>query len=243
MQVNEHRQTLLANNMANASTVGFKQDLAVVMQRRPAGAPAFAGLPPVQPVWEQMTGGANVQPTHQSFVQGPIEATGRALDVAIEGDGFFVVRDGETTRYTRDGRFATNKAGELVLGVGDGRWKVLDENSAAIGVDPSRGKPAIAADGTIRQGGTTVARLGLMTAQDKQSFRKVGANLFVATGGEPVPAGGRLRAESVEGANFDMMQGLASMIEASRAYQLNATMIQLQDQATGQAVETVGRVA
>ena len=61
--------------------------------------------------------------------------------------------------------------------------------------------------------------------------------------GEVVPSAGRIVPGSREGSNFDVMSGLAEMIQASRAYQLNATMIQLQDQATGQAVNTVGRVA
>ena len=243
MKVNEHRQTLLANNMANMNTTGFKHDLAVVSQRRiesrvGPGASAF-----VHPVLDGLSGGIQVLPTYQDFTQGPIQRTGGDLDAAVQGEGFFVVSDGEMTRYTRDGQFAVNSAGELVLGAGNGRWKVLDEGGATITLTADSGKASISADGRILQEGNEVGKLALVTVADRQALRKVGENLFKLTRGEMVPATGRIVPGSREGSNFDVMSGLAEMIQASRAYQLNATMIQLQDQATGQAVNTVGRVA
>jgi len=243
MKVNEHRQTLLANNMANASTTGFKQDLAVVWQRAVESRESAAGATFAHPVLDAMAGGLHVRPTFQSFAQGPIEATGRSLDAAIEGEGFFTVRDGEITRYTRDGQFTINRSGELVLSSGDGRWRVLDDGGRPISLNPEGSEAAIAADGTLRQNGATVAKLGLVTSENKQSFRKTGHNLFELKQGETIPAGGRIVAEAREGSNFEIMTGLANMIEVSRAYQLNANMLQLQDQVTGQAVSTLGRVA
>src|SRR3972149_5037155 len=89
MKVNEHRQTLLANNMANAQTTGFKHDLAVVMQRQVESKEGASGLPFAQPVLDGLPGGVNVRPTHYSREDGPIEWTGKPLDVAIKGEGFF----------------------------------------------------------------------------------------------------------------------------------------------------------
>lgn len=241
MKVNQHRQTVLANNLANATTTGFKHDLAVVLERRVESLSSPGGLSFSHPVLDAIGGGLNVRPTYQNFSQGPIQQTGQPLDVAIEGEGFFAVSDGEVTRYTRDGEFTTNAAGQLVLAGADGRWRVLDESGSEIVVDDTGESPQILSDGTIRQGSVVVARLGLVTTDDKQSLRKIGENLFDAGDAEMVPADGRLVSESREESNFDVMQGLAAMIEAARAFQLNATMVQLQDQVTGQAISRVGR--
>ena len=179
----------------------------------------------------------------QSFAQGSIESTGRPLDVAIDGDGFFAVSDGEVSRYTRDGEFVINAVGELALAAGEGRWRVLDDDESVIVLNEAGGKVSVSEDGTIRQGGAVAAKLGLMTTADKQSLRKVGENLFEAKNVEMTPVEGRFVPEAREESNFDVMQGLASMIEGARVYQLNAKMVQLQDKMVGQAVSTVGRVA
>jgi flagellar basal body rod protein FlgG len=243
MQVNQHRQTILSNNMANANTTGFKHDLAVVTQRHMESASSPAALGFAHPVLDGLAGGVNVRPTYHNFAQGSVEHTGRSLDVAIDGEGFFSVSDGKVTRYTRDGGFAINSAGELVLSAGEGRWKVLDRNGARIVVDRTAERVQVSEDGTIRQGRTAVATLGLFTTDDKQSLRKQGENLFEAGDSEMTPVSAGLVPESRETSNFGVLEGLVPMIEIARAYQLNATMLQLQDQLVGQAVSTVGRVA
>lgn len=242
MQVSDHRQAVLANNLANAHTPGFKHDLAIVMQRNIESQATPGGLAYKHPVLDGMAGGVNVRPTYHTFDQGSIEHTHRPLDVAIRGDGLFAVSDGPATRYTRDGRFTLNTGGELVLIAGEGRWRVLDDGAAPIVLEPNGGPIKVSADGTIRQGKTAVATLGLMTTEDKQTLRKVGENLFEATA-EMTPAEARIVPESIESSTFDPLRGLAEMIEATRSFQLNAKMIQIQDALDGQAVGTIGRLS
>ena len=107
----------------------------------------------------------------------------------------------------------------------------------------SAGAARIASDGSVRQGNTVVARLGVAEFADRNELRKVGANLFRATGQRP-PSATRttLVPGTVEQSNADPITGLAEMIEVSRAYQLNAQMISLQDTMIGQAVSRVGRI-
>ncbi len=243
MKVNDHRQTLLANNIANEQTAGFKHDLAVVMQRRVESRENPAGVGLAHPVLDGLSGGVNVLPAYHSWEQGPIDWTGKPLDVAIEGDGFLTVGDGEVTRYTRNGALAINAEGELVLATQSGRWRVLDVSGQPIEVDPEGSAPEVSGNGTIRQGGSDVGQIALASVENPRVLRKVGENLFELIVGETVPGKGRLISGSLEGSNFDIMQGLATMIEASREYQMNATLLQLQDQLTGQAVTTLGRVA
>ena len=243
MKVQDHRQAVFANNLANANTTGFKQDLSMVTQREIESRTASDGFSFTHPVLDDLAGGLNVRPTYPNLAQGPIEWTGEPLDAAIQGRGFFAVSDGSVTRYTRDGQFTLNAAGEMVMAVGDGRWKVLDEAGSPITIDEAAGPVSISTDGSIRQGRALLTRLGLVDTQDVEGLRKIGANLFEATSAAMIPIEGRVVPQSREESNVDVMNGLVTMIEASRAYQLNANMLQLQDQATGQAVSTVGRLA
>jgi flagellar basal-body rod protein FlgG len=147
------------------------------------------------------------------------------------------------TRYTRNGEFTLNTQGELVLSAGNGRWRVLDRDNAPIQIDRAAGEIKLSPDGTIRQNLNPVAVIGLVSTDDLQSLRKVGENLFQAADDKLMaPIKGRMVPEAREASNFDMMLGLSSMIEGTRAYQLNATMLQLQDQSIGRAINTVGRV-
>lgn len=243
MKINEYKQMLYANNMANAHTAGFKHDLAMITQRPVESREDAVGSNFAHPVLDGLSGGANVRPSFQNFAQGSIESTGRPFDVAIDGDGFFAVSDGEVTRYTRDGEFVRSASGELVLAAGEGRWRVLSDTGATIAISDEGGTPTFSQDGTIRQGTQVIGKLGLMTTDDKQSLRKVGENLFDAGATEMVSVKPTLRPESRERSNFDVMRGLASMIEATRVYEMNARLLQLQDSMTGQVVSTVGRLA
>lgn len=243
MKMCEHRQNLHANNLANAQTTGFKSDLASFWERPVESVEGGAPSHLRHSVLDRLTGGVNVRPSHYDLTQGSIENTGRPLDVAIRGEGFFTVSDGRTKRLTRDGEFALNTAGELILADASGNWRILDEAGAPVRVDPAAGELKIGSSGAVRQGTQTVAQIGLISPPDPQTLRKVGANLFEMPDDAMKPAAGTLVAGSREESNYDTMTGLTEMIEASRAFQMNATILQLQDQATGQAVSLLGRVA
>jgi len=243
MKINEHKQSVLANNMANINTVGFKHDLAVIRERRLESQSSAGGFDAAHDVLDGLAGGVNVRPSHHNFGQGPIETTGRPMDVAIRGDGFFSVSDGSETRYTRNGAFTINGAGELTLASGDGRWRVLDENGLPIRLDPEGERISVSASGTIRQGATELATLGFHDTNDRGSLRKVGETLFEDQSGTMRPTRSEIAPESREQSNFDVVGGLTSMIEITRAYELNANLLRLQDQALSEAVNTVGRLA
>jgi len=246
MQANEYRQAVLANNLANSHTVGFKKDLALLTERPVESRTSADGARFAHPILDNLSGGTFVAPTVHSFAAGPLTPTGNPLDVAIDGDGFLAVQVGGETRYTRDGRLTVNANNELVLVAGGGRACVLDQDGAPIvlSASPEASRPSVAADGTIRQGNAVVGKLGVVEFEDRNNLRKIGANLFQATGSEqPSPAlSGKVMSGMVEQSNADPVEGLASLIEAARAYQLNATMVSLQDGMVGQAVSRVGRI-
>lgn len=243
LQANQYRQDVMANNLANVDTVGFKEDLAV-MRERLVESSRGPGAEFRNDLLDRLSGGTFVAPTYHSFAAGPVTPTDNPLDVAISGDGFLAVQVGDEVRYTRDGRFTTNAQNELVMVAGDGRARVLDDAGVPIVLLPAAaGAPRIEANGTIRQGNAAVGKIGLVEFADRNTLRKVGANLFKATADGPLTARNTtVTAGAVEGSTVDPVQGLAEMIEVSRAYQLNAQMITLQDMTIGQAISRVGRV-
>lgn len=243
LQVNQYRQEIVTNNLANVETVGFKRDLAVIHERPMESRQDPEGMRFGHRLLDQLGGGNWVRPTHTNFEQGGLVHTGGDLDAAVEGDGFFTVREGNELRYTRDGRFTINPTGELVMVTGDGRVKVMDESGRPFQIDPKGGKISIGGDGSIHQGKTLLGKLGIVEFDDQQALRKKGRNLFQALGERPVaPRNSTVHGGFIERSAQSPITGLVEMIEVTRAHQLNAQMISLQDQTIGQAANTVGRV-
>ena len=131
---------IAANNMANIDTTGFKAEL-LITQADPVKLPKSPpGSAPVQ--YAMDTGVA------RDFGQGPMQPTGAPLDMAIDGRGFFQISTAAGTRYTRDGRFATDGQGQLITQQGD---PVLDSGGGTITLNPQGGAPNVGPDGTITQ--------------------------------------------------------------------------------------------
>ena len=243
MQLNSHRQNVLANNMANVHTHGYKHDYALVAQRAVESRENAGGAPLADPLFDALSGGLSVQQSQYNLAQGPLEQTGSPLDLAINGEGFFSVQAGEDVRYTRNGEFTVNAQGGLVLAADGGRWRLLSEDGSPLALEAGGASPRVSGDGTVRQGKTVVGKISLVQPAEPLQLRKTGRNLFEAQDTEMSPASGSIEAGALEGSNFDVMAGLARTIEAARAYQFNASMIQLQDNATGQAISRVGRAS
>ncbi|NLE61616.1 MAG: flagellar hook basal-body protein, partial [Planctomycetes bacterium] len=165
MIVNQYRQAVLANNLANLDTVGFKHDLTIVRERQVETAEDGLSGRLSDRMLDRMTGGSLVAPTVTSFERGQIQVTGSQMDVAIDGNGFFAVNDGDKTRYTRDGRFSINANGLLVTA---GGRPVLDEQGGTIAVpEEVRGRIVIDADGSVQSNGEVLGRIGLVDFQDR----------------------------------------------------------------------------
>jgi len=242
-----HRQDVFANNLANMNTVGFKPDQVVTRQRLPERLESPQGF--VDPKWmlEQLGGGQFIDPTRVSMMQGDLVATGNDLDVAISGEGLFVVAgpDGAApgdTRMTRDGRFTLNDAGQLVMAA-SGR-RVLDTEGAPIELAP--GVPVtIDAAGGIHQGGALVATLRLVDVSAGTLVKEGNDLLRFADGERPAtrPFTGRLEQGHTEASAVDPILTLNGMMAAAKSAQANLKMMQYHDQLLGQAFNTFGRVA
>ena len=239
---NSYRQDVIANNLANAQTVGFKRNLALFQQRRTEAQES--GDPQVtNPLLEGIGGGLLLAPTAVDLSQGPIEGTGNHLDVAIHGRGFFAVRNGDDTHLTRNGRFMLDREGYLALADEAGH-RLLDASGKTIALGQvSQSRVNIAADGAITVDGQLVTRLALLDVPDESQLVPNGATLLRGVDVSKLkPADGTLAAGYVENANVDPMTELTQLIAAQRQLEANANMIRYQDQTLGKLVNEVGKI-
>jgi flagellar basal-body rod protein FlgG len=236
MMVNMHRQNVITNNLANVDTVGFKHDLAVFMERQiEAVEDGDAGRS--TRLFDNMTGGTLVAETRHAMTQGPAIPTGRPLDVMIEGPGFFETDTPDGTRYTRDGRFAVRDDGTLVTVAGN--HPVMSGTGLEIVVGPGA---EIDGQGRVLQNGVVVETLSMVDFADPTQLRKEGGNRFSAQGtAGPRPFQAKLASGMLEGSTVDPVNGLATMIQTHRAFELNANFLRLQDQTLGRLVNDVAR--
>ncbi len=222
---------VVANNLANATTPGFKAARADLADLRPGDQPAEGGL----------AGGVWVAGTTRDFRRGTLIWTGNALDLAIDGPGFFRVRlpDGRWA-YTRDGTFRRDADGNLVTAKGflvdtDVQFAPEDQN---ISVSPDGSVWVATGDGQRVQRGT----LPLYRFPNPEGLEAIGDNLFVETpasgapqGGAPGPEFGRLVAGAYEGSNVELTQEFARMLFAQRSYSLSIRTLQVLDEMQRQA--------
>ncbi|OYW92864.1 MAG: flagellar basal-body rod protein FlgF [Caulobacterales bacterium 32-67-6] len=223
---------LIANNVANADTVGFKVES--LMARAEPGAPAANDGAP-RPVKFVIDGGVA-----RDFGQGSLFRTGSDLDLAIEGDGFFEIVTEDGPRYTRDGRFRldelgriTNQAGQPVAGDGGGE----------IVINPEDGAVTIAADGAISQGENLLGRVAVVRFDDLSVLEKTGDNLLRNTSNlqaEPAPDV-RVRQGMLESSNVKPILEITRMIEVTRAYESITRMMESSADLSRRAVERMGR--
>lgn len=241
-----YRQDVLANNLANASTAGYKPDLASTRPRQAVRQEDGLGFSPSNSLLERLGGGVLLNPNRISFAQGPLRSTGNPLDVAIEGAGFLTVRDdadaANPVKLTRDGRLTRNAQGELVLAASG--LKVLDTSGNPI-VLPEGPAPTISGDGKIRQRGQEVAQIQLNGGGDPSRLRKAGNNLFIAPKdvvGSPTPASGTLSQNTYEDSSVDEVMTLLGLTRIARTIDGQANLIQSHDRLMDRAINVFGKV-
>lgn len=234
-----NRQTVIANNVANVDTPGYKQDVTVAEQ--------FAGLllrrlgPDGEsgPVIGMVGTGVMVPQVALDLSQGELTTSGRPLDIALAGPGFFAVQTADGVRYTRAGIFQQNANGALATMDGG---LVLGQNG------PVRLPPAadvqVRPDGRILVNDQEVDRFQLVEFPPGARLRKVGNSYVVSEGAEPSAARATTTVQgAIEQSNVDPLRATSEMMAALRLYQANQQVIQLQDQTLDRLINDVGRVS
>jgi flagellar basal-body rod protein FlgF len=229
-RVLQRRMDVTANNLANVTTAGFKADALVFDEAADTDAHADADPREIRFVRDVTV--------MRDMRQGPIAMTGNALDVAIEGDGFFMVEGPNGPLFTRDGAFTLTGDGRLVTG--DGR-AVLNSGGAPIVFDPQGEAPVIGRDGAIRVAGVEAGRIGVASFAAPGALSKVGDNLWDAQGQAQGVFDGIVLQGALEGSNVRPVVELTRLIEISRAYQSAARIVAGADELRKSAIERLGR--
>lgn len=246
MLTNMHRQDVTANNLANVETAGFKRDLTTFMQREPEAA-AAGRFDLSHAMMDRLGGSTWVAPGRADLSPGPLEHTDAPLDLAIDGEGFFVVEDHDenelVSRLTRDGRLKIDTEGRLANSASD--RPLLDVNGEPIVVDPTLAMQ-VDEHGVVRQEGAEIAQLRLVQVDDPLAIRPLGEGLFqvepdVLENAQPAP--GLVRQGAIEQSNVDPIREMLEMIESTRAVNHHGTMLQYHDQVMDRAANVLGRVA
>lgn len=250
------RLDVLSNNLSNVNTPGYKQEQPTFDSFLTAPGPELFPLPndsfmglrsPGDIPFPFSNPSANAYrmtypmavDTQADLTQGQMQSTGNPLDVAIEGEGFFVIETPEGRRYTRDGSFAVNTVGELVTKSGH---VVLGEGDAPL---LAGNKPlSIAQDGTLSNSDGQLGRLQRV-AIPVAALQKAGSNLYTTDQNAitPVDEGvGGFHQGYVEGSNADIIRGMTQMIETNRQFENHMKLIQAMDALDNKAANDIGRV-
>jgi flagellar basal-body rod protein FlgF len=224
---------IVANNIANANTTGFKVEELMVRTEPAKPARTAGGTNPVKFVLDDGVA--------RDFGQGALTQTGGDFDLALEGQGFFKVSTAGGERYTRDGRFTMGPDGKLVTQNGQ---SVLDEGGGEILLDPLKGPVTIARDGTVSQGAELLGKIAVVRPTDLASFRKDGDNLYRNTTNDTPQAApaAAIHQGMLEASNVQSITQITKLIEVSRAYESVAKMMDQTSELSRSAVERMGKV-
>lgn len=215
---------VVANNIANSSTTGFRRE-GVVFSEYIAALDQDPSLSM-----------AHASGRHVDLTQSTIAQTGGAFDFAIQGDGFFLIETPQGERLTRAGSFTPSAEGELVTSDG---YRLLDAGGAPIFVPPDA-KVALAADGTMSANGEPVAQIGLWRPTDPLELRHQSGTIFDGGEIEPVENGTILQG-MLEDSNVEPVSEIARMIGVQRAYELGQKFLDAEDERVRGVIEALGR--
>jgi len=223
---------IVANNIANADTTGFKVESLLVKTEPGAPARTLDGPKPVKFALD--VGVA------RDFSPAALHNTAAPLDLGIEGPGFFKISTASGERYTRDGHFRMDDTGRLVTQAGQ---SVLDEGGGEITLDPQKGPVSIAADGTISQGSERIGKVAVVKFDSLSALSKSGDNLFRNTSNQqPVALPTAIVHQSMlENSNVNSITEISRMIEVNRAYESMAKMMDSTAELSRRSVERMGR--
>lgn len=231
LQAQQQRLDLIANNIANISTTGYKgqtaefKDALYTQMINPADVESTQNL--------RQGSGALLAATHRSFTAGTPVQTGEKLDLSIEGDGFFTVQDDTgNVLYTRGGAFAVSQAAAGGYLVDQNGYYVLDQEGNRIALPNDPEGIMVSADGALSAEGMQPVWLGLVTFTNKDGLSHSGNGCYAQTqaSGEAMPSGAQICQGTLESSNVDISQEMSRLIRTQRAYSLAGRVLATWDE-------------
>ena len=247
--VQEAKHSVIADNVANANTPGFKKQHLMFETRLAEAMMRDRSLPADLPLTS--AGGTWIAESVTDFTQGTLSATDNPLDMAIQGEGFFTVTDGREKLYTRAGTFALDAQGRLTTA--GGKYLVLDDSGHPITLKGEEinitrsGAIFTRTAGEVSQAG----KIGLVTFKELKEklpglsriLERAGGGNLRYRGSDVLPAEGTVHQGFIEQSTVNIVEEMAAMIQCYRAFEANMQAIRAQDSALQRAVTQVGRVS
>ena len=246
---------MIANNLANAATTGYKRDDMAIHEFEPlllrrindhaadSDVTSFKGfrVGTGAPVVGQLGLGSAVDEIATEHLQGAMQTTGNTYDLAISGPGYFVVNTIDGPRYTRDGGFYRSTNGTLLNMRGQ---EVLSTRGRSISIPARAQHVTVGSDGSIYADGSQIAQLDFVQFDGKNAVVKQGDNLYRPQGGaQPRPATGTIEQGMLEMSNTSVVTELVELINNHRVYEAGSKAVQTQDSLLDKAVNDVGRTS
>ncbi len=239
MWTQSRRLEVVANNMANINTSGYKSDLLVSRSFRDEFIQRVND--PNTTFLRRQVGpynyGIHVDEVVTSHKQGMIEDTGIPSHLGIEGAGFFAVETPDGVRYTRNGSFEVAADGTLTTSQG---YPVIGEDGPVV-VNPSN--YIVNLDGTVYSSGVLVNTISIFDFADRTQLRKQGDSLINAMAEPPIPTGyAQIHQYSLETSNVDVEKEMAALMEITRSFEANQRALRIIDETLGKAVNNIANV-
>ncbi|SPD72675.1 Flagellar basal body rod protein FlgF [uncultured Desulfobacterium sp.] len=243
------RLEVLANNLANIETTGFKEDESIFSNFMPVDDSSNVGVLPefqtvegCSPLWPYANTNCQVKfdGTSINHSKGPLSQTGNPFDFAIEGNGFFCVLTGQgEATFTRNGNFTIDSTGKLVTQDG---LTVLGDNGQEIVIN---GKSVSVDDGgVIKADGNDLGALKIVDFDNPYELEKIGSSLFVPSEGSGpghVASKFKVKQGFIELSNVDPIKAMTEMIEVQRAFETYQKIIRTMDEISSRSINEIGR--
>ncbi len=223
---------VIANNIANMNTTGFKRE-SPVFEAYIVKVDAEGGFGRTK---KPLSFVRDTLATHD-MSNGELKTTGNQLDLAIEGDGFFTISTADGERYTRNGNFGRDDTGRLVTSSGN---PVLDDGGSEIVFAPEETQVTIARDGTISTEQGIRGRIGVVRFENPQTLEPTGDSLWKATDTPTLAEGNVVSQGMLEGSNVQPVAEMVRMIDVMRSYQSSTELLSAGDDLSRRAVQKLG---
>jgi flagellar basal-body rod protein FlgG len=240
LDAQQKRMSVISNNLANVNTTGYKRDRAAFEDMlyqtvRQPGAQVAADAQ--SPTGLMLGTGVRLVSTEKNHVQGSLVTTNNALDLAVQGDGFFQIAQPDgSIAYTRDGAFKISVTGQLVTSNGAAL-------QPAITIPPNVASISVGMDGTVSVetvgggGAQVLGQLQVARFINPAGLQSIGQNLLKETGASGAPqvvnpgsnGAGQVMQGALEASNVNVVEEMVNMIETQRAYEINSKAISAVD--------------
>ncbi|RKX23972.1 MAG: hypothetical protein DRP45_09240 [Candidatus Zixiibacteriota bacterium] len=212
------KQEVIANNLANAGTTGFKKDIMFARELSRAESKVM----PKKTDWQQTLSDR----VHVDHAPGVFDKTNNPLDMAIEGDGFFVLEAADgSTALTRSGAFMVDSEGFISFA---GGFRLIGDGGA---IQVGSGEVVVSQTGEVESDGLSVGRIRPRTTADLEVLERLGGSVFGVPEGEELISAinANIRQGYLETSNVDVIGEMVDMIVAHRTYEANAKALQTQE--------------